>query len=139
MTRSSILRKQDKIKEAYKVLKDYVAEYSSPYVLTVLGEYEMGMYNDANALAYFDEALSLEDGYFPARLGRAETFRLTRKYPQYFQELKDIIGDREAPAGAKSDYLVQVLRGTDSGYGLFAAELFGKGADDDVPFVVVGC
>lgn len=113
MTRSSILRKQDKIEEAYKVLKDYVAEYSSPYVLTVLGEYEMGMYNDANALAYFDEALSLEDGYFPARLGRAETFRLTRKYPQYFQELKDIIGDREAPAGAKSDYLVQVLRGTD--------------------------
>lgn len=113
MTRSSILRKTDRIEESYQVLRDYVAEYSSPYILSILGEYEMGMYNDKEALDYFNEALSLDENYFPAKLGRAETFRLTRKYPQYFEALKSIVSDPDAPAENKSDYLVQVLRGTD--------------------------
>lgn len=113
LTRSSILRKTDKVEESYQVLRDYVAEYSSPYVLSVLGEYEMGMYNDKEALDYFNEALSLDEGYFPARLGRAETYRLTRKYDSYFAELKDIVSDPDASAENTSDYLEQVLRGTD--------------------------
>ena len=113
MTRSSILRKIDKIEESYQVLRDYVAEYSSPYVLSVLGEYEMGMYNDKEALDYFNEALSLDEGYFPARLGRAETYRLTRKYDLYFEDLKGIASDPDASAANTADYLEQVLRGTD--------------------------
>lgn len=114
MTRSTILRKIDKVEESYQVLKDYVAEYSSPYVLSVLGEYEMSMYNDKEALAYFDEALSLNDSYFPAKLGRAETFRLTREYKKYFEALRAIVSSPEAEATNKSEYLVQVLRNTDS-------------------------
>ena len=113
MTRSNILRKTDKIEESYQVLKDYVAEYSSPYILSVLGEYEMGMYNDKEALDYFNEALSLDEGYFPARLGRAETYRLTRKYDQYFEDLKGIASDPDASAANTSDYLAQVLGSTD--------------------------
>mgnify|MGYP002624547835 CR=1 FL=1 len=124
MTRASILRKSDKIEESYQVLRDYVAEYSSPYVLSVLGEYEMGMYNDKEALDYFNEALSLDEKYYPARLGRAETYRLTRKYQLYFQELKSIVTDQDMPSENKSDYLVQMLRSTDQRFmGTFKPQL----------------
>ena len=113
MTLYGILRRENKLEEAYQALRDYVAEYSSPYILTVLGDYEMGMYNDVPALAYFDEALSLDENYFPAILGKAETYRITRKYPQYFKTLKDIVTNDNASPQSKSDYLVQMLRSTD--------------------------
>lgn len=114
MARSGILRNQNKIEESYQVLKDYVSEYSSPYILTILGEYEMGMYNDSTALAYFNEALSLEDAYLPAKIGKAETYRLTRKYQQYFDILKSIVADVDEAPAAKADYLTQVVRSTDA-------------------------
>lgn len=114
MARSGILRNQNKIEESYQVLKDYVSEYSSPYILTILGEYEMGMYNDSTALAYFDEAISLEDAYLPAKIGKAETFRLTRKYQQYFDLLNNIVADVDEAPRAKADYLTQLVRSTDA-------------------------
>ena len=113
MTRFNILRQQGDNESAYKVLRDYVEEYSSPYVLTMLGDYEIGMYNDTTALAYYDEALSLDKDYAPARLGIAEAYRLTRRYPEYFTSLRDIVGDAGLAAPAKADYLQALLRHTD--------------------------
>lgn len=113
MTRFRILSDQDKKEEAQAALKDYVAEYSSPYALSVLGDYEMGLYNDDAARAYYDEALSLESGYFPARVGKAETFRLTRKYPEFFNLLKGIASDVDVPASMKAGYYMDLLRSTD--------------------------
>lgn len=104
---------EDKKEEAYEVLKSYVAEYSSPYVLSLLGDHEMGMYNDEAARAYYDEALMLEADYLPAKLGKAETFRLTRKYSEYFDILKDVASDANVTAAMKSEYLMNLLRGTD--------------------------
>lgn len=114
MTRFRILgADEEKREEAYALLKEYVAEYSSPYILSILGDYEMGMYNDAAAHAYYDEALLLETDYFPARIGKAETFRLTRKYPEYYRMLMEIASDENVPANMKSEYLLGLLRGTD--------------------------
>ena len=113
MTRFNILRQQGDNETAYQVLRDYVDEYASPYVLTMLGDYEIGMYNDTTALAYYGEALSFDKDYAPARLGIAETYRLTRRYPEYFTSLKEIIGDADVAAPAKADYLQAVLRHTD--------------------------
>ena len=124
MTRFNILRQQGDNEAAYKVLKDYVEEYSSPYVLTMLGDYEMGMYNDTTALAYYDEALSLDKDYVPARLGVAEAYRMTRRYPEYFSTLHGIVGDVGLAAPAKADYLQAVLRHTDLRFRqTFAAQL----------------
>ena len=113
MTRFNILRQQGDNEAAYKALKDYVDEYSSPYVLTMLGDYEIGMYNDTTALAYYDEALSLDKDYAPARLGIAEAYRMTRRYPEYFGALREIVGDADLEAAAKADYLQALLRHTD--------------------------
>ena len=113
MTRFNIRRQQGDNEAAYAILKEYVEEYSSPYVLTMLGDYEIGMYNDTTALAYYNEALSLDKDYAPARLGIAEAYRMTRRYPEYFSSLNGIFSDSEIEPAAKADYLQAVLRHTD--------------------------
>lgn len=113
MTRFNILRQQNKNEEAYKALEEYNKEYSSPQVLAMLGDYEMGMYNDSTALAYYDEALSLDKSFAPALLGKAEAYRMTRKYPQYFKTLDVLMADRDASSEGKADYLQAVIRQAD--------------------------
>ena len=113
MTRFNILGRQNRREDAYKVLEDYNREYSSPQVLTMLGDYAMGMYNDSTALARYNAALSLDRDYAPALLGKAEAYRITRKYPEYFRSLNSLMGDSNVPAGAKADYLQAILKQTD--------------------------
>ncbi len=111
--RFNLLRMLNRQEDAFQSLKDYNSEYSSPYVLTTLADYEMSMYNDSTALAYYDEALDLAPEYSPALLGKAETFRITRKYDDYFDVLNKFIEGADSPAAAKSDYLMAVVRRTD--------------------------
>lgn len=71
------------------------------------------MYNDSTALAYYDEALDLAPDYAPAVLGKAETYRLTRKYDEYFDVLDGFVRSDMIPAPAKSEYLMAVVQRTD--------------------------
>lgn len=113
MYRFNILRIMDRHDEAYESLKKYNSRYSSPYVLSTLADYEMSMYNDSTALAYYDEALSLASDYAPALLGKAETYRVTRRYDEYFDVLYEYIDGQGAPMEAKAEYLMAVLQRTD--------------------------
>lgn len=113
MTRFNILRQQNKNEEAYKALEEYNKEYSSPQVLAMLGDYEMGMYNDSSAIAYYNEALSLDRSFAPAMLGKAEAYRMTRKYPDYFKTLDELMSDMDASPAGKADYLQAVIRQAD--------------------------
>ena len=113
MYRFNILRIMDRHEEAYESLKKYNSRYSSPYVLSTLADYEMSMYNDSTALAYYDEALSLVSDYPPALLGKAETFRVTRRYDEYFDALYDYIESEGESMGPKAEYLMAVIQRTD--------------------------
>ena len=113
MTKFNILRQQNKNEEAFKELEEYNKEYSSPQVLSILGDYEMGMYNDSTALAYYNEALSIDKSCSPALLGKAEAYRITRKYPQYFEALDELMADSSAPSEGKANYLQAIIRQTD--------------------------
>ena len=113
MTRFNILRRQDKGEEAFRVLDEYSREYSSPQVLTVLGDYAMGMYDDSTALARYDAALDIDRDYAPAILGKAETYRMTRKYNDYFATLDVLTANPQVSAAAKADYLQAVFRQAD--------------------------
>ena len=113
MYRFNILRIMDRHEEAYESLKKYNSRSSSPYVLSTLADYEMSMYNDSTALAYYDEALSLASDYAPALLGKAETYRVTRRYDEYFDVLYEYIDGQGAPMEAKAEYLMAVLQRTD--------------------------
>lgn len=113
MTRFNILSRQERHEEAYEALEEYNEEYSSPQVLSMLGDYEMGMYNDSSALAYYDEALSLDKSYAPALLGKAETYRIARDYVSYFKTLDILMADRDATPAGKAEYLQAVFRQSD--------------------------
>ena len=113
MTRFNILSRQERHEEAYEALEEYNKEYSSPQVLSMLGDYEMGMYNDSSALAYYDEALSLDKSYAPALLGKAETYRIARDYVSYFKTLDILMADRDATPAGKAEYLQAVFRQSD--------------------------
>ena len=113
MYRFNLLRILNRPEEAFQSLEEYNRQYSSPYVLTTLADYQMSMYNDSTALAYYDEALDLAPGYSPALLGKAETLRLTRRYDDYFAVLGEYAESDDAPAAAKSDYLMAVIQRTD--------------------------
>lgn len=111
--RFNLLRRMDRHEDAYAALEKYNKEYSSPYVLSTLADYQMSMYNDSTALAYYNEALEIAPDFSPALLGKAETLRITRKYDEYFDVLDRYITSSDSPASGKSDYLMAVLQRTD--------------------------
>ena len=111
--RFNLLQQSGRLEEGMASLEEYNKEYSSPYVLSTLGDYQMTMYNDSTALAYYDEALDIAPDYAPALLGKAETLRMTRKYDQYFEVLDRFVRIDEGPVAGKSDYLTAVVQRTD--------------------------
>lgn len=111
--RFSLLQQAGKQEEAIASLENYNKEYSSPYVLTTLADYQMSMYNDSTALAYYDEALDIASDYAPALLGKAETLRMTRKYDGYFDVLRKFIESEDYPIAGKTDYLMAVVQRSD--------------------------
>ena len=113
MYRFNLLRRMDRHEEAFQSLEKFNEEYSSPYVLSTLADWQMSMYNDSTALAYYDEALELVPDYSPALLGKAETYRLTRRYDEYFDVLDSFVSMNDIPAPAKSEYLMAVVQRTD--------------------------
>lgn len=113
MYRFNLLRTLGKHEEAYRSLEKYNKDYSSPYVLATLADWHMSMYNDSTALAYYNEALDLAPDYAPALLGKVETYRLTRKYDEYFDVLDGFVRSDMIPAPAKSEYLMAVVQRTD--------------------------
>ena len=113
MYRFNLLRRMDRHEEAFQSLEKFNEEYSSPYVLSTLADWQMSMYNDSTALAYYDEALELVPDYSPALLGKAETYRLTRRYDEYFDVLDSFVFMKDIPAPAKSEYLMAVVQRTD--------------------------
>lgn len=111
--RFRLLLSQEKNEEAYKVLEEYNSKYSSPYILSTLGDYRMSMYEDSLAVAYYDEALSLDSDYAPALLGKAEALRMTRKYALYFPVLDKYMASEEAYPRGKAEYLGAIVEKSD--------------------------
>ena len=112
-TRYDILLRQNKPEEALKTLVDYNKEFSSPYVLTKLGDHSMAEYKDTAALAYYREALDLQSGYMPALLGESEVYRIRRNFPEFFKTVNLFIADEETEVQTKTQYLDMLVRRSD--------------------------
>lgn len=111
--RFNLLRGMNRSEEAFSSLEEYNKDYSSPYVLTALADWQISMYNDSTALRYYDEALDIAPDYAPALLGKAETLRMTRKYGEYFSVLEKFVSDPYTPAQGKNDYLTAIIQRVD--------------------------
>lgn len=99
--------------EAFKALEDYNKEFSSPQILTIMGDFRMAEYEDSAALAFYDEALSYEPGLAPALLGKAEALRIRRSYTEYFEVLNTFVSEPDIMPEAKADYFNSILRHLD--------------------------
>lgn len=110
LSRFDLLRKMQKEEEAYAGLEKYNEEYSSPQILSLLGDRQLSMYNDTSAIALYNEALDLAPDYAPAILGKAETYRMTRKYDEYFSLMQDFVGDKNVAVEGKCSYLDMLVR-----------------------------
>ena len=109
-TRYDILLRQNKPAEALKTLEDYNKEFSSPYILTKLGDHSMAEYKYTVALSYYKEALDLQVGYMPALLGEAEVYRIQRNFPDFFRTVNQFIADETTDAQTKTQYLDMLVR-----------------------------
>ncbi|MBR1927256.1 MAG: tetratricopeptide repeat protein [Bacteroidales bacterium] len=110
VTKYDILLRQNNPEEALKVLEDYNKDYSSPYVLTKLGDHSLAEYKDTAALAYYKEAIELQGDYIPAILGEAEVWRVRRNYGNYFKSLRRFIEDEQGENSSKTQYLGMLLQ-----------------------------
>ena len=113
LAKFDILRNLGREDEGYEYLEDFNSKYSSVQVLSILGDRQLSMYNDSLALSLYNEALDLEPSYAPALLGRAETFRITRNYDRYFQELYGFMENDEIASDGKCQYLNVLIRSMD--------------------------
>ena len=112
-TRYDILLRQNKPAEALKTLEAYNKEFSSPYVLTKLGDHSMAEYKDSAALSYYKEALDLQGGYMPALLGESEVYRSRRNFPEFFRTVNLFIADETTDVQTKTQYLDMLVRRSD--------------------------
>ena len=127
-TRYEIFRHLGRDAEAIDALERYNDEFTSPTILTLMGDYYLSEFRDTLALSCYQEALRWESDYVPARLGVTEVYRTTRRYPEYFQSLEGFIEDEAIPAKAKGMYIDNLLRSIDPAI----IKIHRKGYDDVV-------
>lgn len=112
-TRYDLYRSLGRNEEAIQALEDYNAEFSSPSILSMLGDWYMDQDADSAALACYDEAIAIQSDFVPAVLGRTEVFRLTRRFPEYFEAVGAFVQNPDIPPSSKSLYFTNVTRQLD--------------------------
>lgn len=111
--RYEILLRQNKPDEAFKALNDFNSEYSSPRILSLLGDHEMAEYRDSAALAHYIEAQDIDSSYYPATLGEAEVYRTRRENDKFFSTIRRFAYDESVPSEAKVKYMEMLLSHSD--------------------------
>lgn len=111
--RYDIYRQLGRMEDAFRTLEDFTAEYASPTILSMLGDYYLEEYQDSLAQASYLEALEADSGYIPALLGLSEVYRQQRHYPEYFSTIGRFVRDADVPAASKSMYIMNLVQRLD--------------------------
>ena len=112
-TRYDILRQLAREEEAIQALVDFNDQFTSPSILSMMGDYYLGERKDSLALSCYEEALRTQGDYVPAILGKSEVYRIGRKYDDYFATLDDFIDNDNVPVEAKGMYVSNIMRSLD--------------------------
>ena len=99
--------------EGVALLEQFNKQYSSPSVLSMLGDYYLSEFSDSLAQQRYEEALSLDSSYVPALLGVSEVYRHQRRYQDYFRTLAPFFTSEDIPVSSKSLYIGNMLRSID--------------------------
>ena len=87
--------------------------YTTPFVLSMLGDRELSSYRDTSALEYYRRALDLDPSYPPALLGEAEIYRVRGNYPSFFRNINRFVSDPNILPQARAQYLDNMLQNFD--------------------------
>ena len=112
-TQYDVLSAMGRQEEGVEILEKYNAEFSSPSILSITGDYYLAEFSDSLAQARYKEALSLDGSYAPALLGLAEVCRHQRRYGDYFSTLEPFFASQEVPPQTKGMYIGNLTRGID--------------------------
>lgn len=112
-TRYDIYTAMGKQEEGIAQLEAFNEHYSSPAILSMLGDYYVQDFADSLAQVRYEEALAIDSSYMPAILGMSEVYRHTRRYPDYFRTLEKFFGSEDIPASSKTLYLTNLTRSID--------------------------
>ena len=112
-TRYDIYMEMGKHDEAIGALEKFNADYASPMILAMAGDYYLADYSDSLARARYTEALALDSSYMPASLGISEIYRRERNYPEYFRIMQGFFSSADAHAATKGMYLRNMVRTID--------------------------
>ncbi len=106
-TRYDVLSAMGRQEEGVKELEKFNTQYSSPSILSMLGDYYLADFADSLAQARYTEALALDSSYVPAILGMSEVYRHLR------QTLDPFFTSEDIPAATKNMYLSNMMRSID--------------------------
>ena len=112
-TRYDIYNEMGRHQDAIDALEKFNAEYSSPMLLSMAGDYYLADYSDSLAAARYQEALDLDSSYAPATLGMSEVYRRRRNYPEYFRTLQGFFSSPDITGASKGMYIRNISRGID--------------------------
>ncbi|MBO4467131.1 MAG: tetratricopeptide repeat protein [Bacteroidales bacterium] len=112
-TRFDIYNEMGRHQDAIDAVEKFNADYSSPMLLSLAGDYYLSDYADSLAAARYSEALDIDGSYAPATLGMSEVYRRRRNYPEYFRTLQGFFASPDIPGASKGMYLRNVIGGID--------------------------
>lgn len=115
-TRYDIYMNMGRSDEALGALEKFNEEYSSPSILSMIGDSHLSNYEDSLALESYNEALSLSENYVPALLGKCEVYRTTGRTDDYFDSLGQFMENNAVNVQAKTVYLSNVVRSIDPSF-----------------------
>ena len=112
------------------LVKQFPAQYNTPYILTMLGDAAITSLRDTTALEYYERALELDPNYAPAELGISDVSRIRGNMPAYFLRLGNVIHNEEVFPEAKTSILTRILGSMDARFYQVWGKQFTKLVDD---------
>ena len=109
MARMQIYMQKGEQKKAFDFLQDYYKEYRSPRLACLLADYYGGLYQEQEALKYYEEALAMDPDCVEASYGMAHLYRAQGQYDMYFQYIRDFIQSDYVPSQDKVEYMQELL------------------------------
>ena len=110
LARYDLLLRLNRDQEAFEGLRKFTEDYSSPQVLSYMGDYQMAHDCDSLALKYFDEALSEQPGLTYALVGKSRVYLGQRDYPEFFRTANSIVSESEDAPYVKTNYIRMLLQ-----------------------------
>ena len=108
--RTEVLMAQNKVQEAYDYMTGYYEKTGSARAACFLAQYNAALFNNEEALRYYDAALEANPFDTEARYGKAQIHRILGQWDLYFENITPFLGNPEINPQAKTEYMADVLK-----------------------------